>query len=266
MSVYVSMPATIRDGRRTTESRSSFFFWMSVVFVAIALAGFARSYLMPVATGTFGGSALLHVHGALFFGWTLLLVSQTRLVARRRIALHRAFGVAGVAIAAGMLFTAVALVAAAVRAPGVADSESVGLVAALPLSQIALFAAFFAAGVANARRSETHKRCMLVATANLLSAPSSRLIATLVSPESAAGAIAAASDLGARLAAGIGGMVAIDLIVVAAMLYDRRAFGRVHRVYVVGLAAMLLTQILRMPLAQTTLWRSFIQALATLGG
>jgi hypothetical protein len=53
--------------------------------------------------------------------------------------------------------------------------------------------------------------------------------------------------------------------VLVAILYDRRALGRVHRVYVIGIAAMLLTQVLRMPLAQTTLWRSFTEALAALG-
>lgn len=265
MSVDASVPVEIGGTRRRAENRSSFFFWMSVVFVAIACAGFARTYLIPVATNAFEGPGLIHVHGALFFAWTVLLVVQTRLVARRRIAVHRTLGVAGSALATGMVLTAVALVADALRAPAVAGSANAGLVAALPLSQIALFAAFFVAGVANVRRPETHKRCMLVATTNLLSAPTARILATIFAPASTAGSIATDSDMGARLAAGIGSTVAIDLIVVAAILYDRRTLGHVHRVYVVGLAAMLLTQILRMPLAQTALWRSFIEALAALG-
>lgn len=263
MSVEVSA-AVVGNGRRTAEDRSPFFFWMSVVFFAIACAGFARSYLIPVATSGFEGSAFLHVHGALFFGWTLLLVVQTRLVARRRIELHRALGLAGISLATGMVFTAVGLIVRALNSPGIAaDPTLFGALAALPLTQITLFAAFFAAAIANARTPESHKRWMLLATANLMGAPVARIIGIVIAPES--GSIATLPDVSARLTAAIGGMVAIDLIVAAAILYDRRVLGRLHRVYAIGLGTMLLTQVLRIPLAQTALWHSIAKAFATLG-
>jgi hypothetical protein len=257
----------VGSSRREAQDRSSFFFWMSAAFVAIAFTGFARTYLIPVATNTFEGPALVHAHGALFFAWTLLVVVQTRLVARRRVDWHRALGIAGASLAVAMVLTAVGLVARGLASPVVAANPSFGGLAALPLTQMALFAGFLAAGIVNVRRPETHKRCMLLATVNLLGAPIARMLATIVVPEIGAGSIASAPDIdiGARLTAAIGGMVAIDLIVLVAILYDRRALGRVHRVYVIGIAAMLLTQVLRMPLAQTTLWRSFTEALAALG-
>lgn len=270
MSSNVSVTVDIGSSRRIAEDRSSFFFWVSVAFVTIAFTGFARTYLIPVATNTFEGPALVHAHGALFFAWTLLLVVQTRLVARRRVDLHRVLGIAGASLAAGMVLTAVGLVARGLNSPAVAANPSIAGLAVLPLSQMALFAGFLAAAVVNVRRPEVHKRCMLLATVNLLAAPIARILGTVQIlatgvPEGVGIDSITAADIGTRLTAALGGMVAIDLIVLVAILYDRRTLGRVQRVYVIGIVAMLLTQVLRMPLAQTTLWRSFTEALAALG-
>jgi hypothetical protein len=260
----------VGSSRREAQDRSSFFFWMSAAFVAIAFTGFARTYLIPVATNTFEGPALVHAHGALFFAWTLLVVVQTRLVARRRVDWHRALGIAGASLAVAMILTAVGLVARGLASPVVAANPSFGGLAALPLTQMALFAGFLAAGIVNVRRPETHKRCMLLATVNLLAAPIARILGTIRIlamgvPQGVGIDSVTSADIGARLTAALGGMVAIDLIVLVAILHDRRTLGRVHRVYVIGITAMLLTQVLRMPLAQTTLWRSFTEALAALG-
>jgi len=40
-----------------------FYAWMSLGFVLIAFGGFARRYLIPVATAQFKIAAILHVHG-----------------------------------------------------------------------------------------------------------------------------------------------------------------------------------------------------------
>ena len=226
MSSNVSVPVDVGSSRPIARDRSSFFFWMSVAFVAIAFTGFARTYLIPVATSTFEGPALVHVHGALFFAWTLLLVVQTRLVAHRRVDLHRALGIAGASLAGGMVLTAVGLIARGMNSPAVAANPSLAGLAALPLTQIALFAAFLAAGIVNVRRPEVHKRCRLLATVNLLAAPIARIVATVrivatgaVVPQSGGiNSLFSAPDIGERLTAALGGMVAIDLIVLVAIL------------------------------------------------
>ena len=62
-----------------------FYLMMAGVFALIAFAGFSRTYLRPVLTNRFNGPAILHVHGILFFGWTILLAWQSGLVRRRRV-------------------------------------------------------------------------------------------------------------------------------------------------------------------------------------
>lgn len=81
--------ATVERSRRPTLS---FYSWMSLVFVLIAFGGFARTYAIPVATAQFRGAAILHIHGLLFFGWTILFALQTLFVGRRRVDLHRPRG------------------------------------------------------------------------------------------------------------------------------------------------------------------------------
>ena len=57
---------------------------MALIFATIALVGFAPTYLIPLAANRFEAPALVHIHGLLFFGWTMVLVFQTRLVGRGR--------------------------------------------------------------------------------------------------------------------------------------------------------------------------------------
>jgi hypothetical protein len=127
----------------------SFHFYVALLFVAIAFGGFARTYLVPVATGRFEGAAILHLHGLLFFAWTVLFTVQSWLVEQRRLEWHRALD-----------YGAATGNDAAARA-----------LAIVPTSQILLFAAFVAAGLANVRKPETHKRLMLIATASCCPRP-----------------------------------------------------------------------------------------------
>ena len=256
-----SLPNEARD-------TSSFYFYMAVVFVVIAFGGFARTYLVPVATNSFAGAAILHVHGVLFLAWTILVAVQSRLIERRRVDLHRALGLLGISLATAMFFIGVALVVRGLDY-GVATGNPAAaqMLSIVPLSQISLFAAFFAAAIANIRRPETHKRLMLLATVNLLTAPIARFFAMLLVPDRrglpnfAATPLADASMalIGASIAAGI-----VDLIVVAALVRDWRVRGRPHRAYVIGLACMILVHVLRPSLAQTGLWRSIVGGLAAL--
>ena len=61
--------------------------------------------------------ALLHLHGALFSAWTLLLLSQTWLAANDRLEHHRAWGLVGISLATALLFVAILVVALALRGP-----------------------------------------------------------------------------------------------------------------------------------------------------
>lgn len=249
------------------ETSSSFYLFAAIVFLAVALGGFARTYVIPVATAVFDGPAVLHVHAALFFAWMILLAVQSRLAERRRIDLHRTLGFVGVSLATAMVFSAVALVARGLD-EGIAagNGASAKALAIVPLSQVFLFAGFFVAAVANVRRPETHKRLMLVATVNLLPPAIARVLGALLAPGRRPSFAAAVADVDLALMASLVGALVIDLLIVLAIVRDWRVRGRPHRVYVIGLGAMLLVHVLRIPVAQTPPWHAVADILAALGG
>src|SRR6476659_8311653 len=82
---------------------------------AVAFTGFAGTYWLQIRAGTFVGSPLLHLHGLLFSAWTLFFVWQAALIANRRNASHRAWGLAGIALATAMVFTGTAVAIAGLR-------------------------------------------------------------------------------------------------------------------------------------------------------
>jgi hypothetical protein len=43
-----------------------FYVWMAVVCALVAFGGFAPTYWLQLPAGTFVGSPLVHIHGALF--------------------------------------------------------------------------------------------------------------------------------------------------------------------------------------------------------
>jgi hypothetical protein len=77
-----------------------FYFGLSLVFATVAFVGFTPTYVIPAAAGRFDGVAMVHLHGLLFFAWTVLVL-QARL-ARASPQTHRALGLAGISLATAM--------------------------------------------------------------------------------------------------------------------------------------------------------------------
>jgi len=260
------MSSVVASAARLNE-RSSFYFYFSFVFVAVAFGGFSRTYLVPVAAGTFDGPALLHVHGVLFLGWTVLLTTQAYWLSQGRVDRHREFGLVGISLATSMVFTAVAVV---VR--GLSAAEAIGngagarTLAVVPLTPIALFTVLFCCAIANIRRPELHKRFIMLASIALLPPAIARVIAMIAlgnatRPNFASPPVSVDFALTASLAAAF--IAYVPLIVVLAWR-DWRTLGRPHRVYWIGGLAMIVVQLLRVPLARTELWQSAMNALMTL--
>ncbi|WP_294124016.1 hypothetical protein [Sphingomonas sp.] len=63
-----------------------------MVFAAIVLIGFSRTFFLPMARGTLSKPPIVHLHGLFFFAWTALLVAQASLAATKRLKLHRTVG------------------------------------------------------------------------------------------------------------------------------------------------------------------------------
>ncbi len=96
--------------RFRTEPRDHRFFSVAAIAVAaLVVFGFAQTY-----PGKLGGSSvaplppIIHLHAAVFLLWLGLFVTQTQLVARGRVDLHRRLGTWGIALAGVMLVLGVA--------------------------------------------------------------------------------------------------------------------------------------------------------------
>ncbi len=88
---------------------------MSLACMAVAFLGFLPTYWMPMASGTFRANPVFHIHGMIFFSWTLYFVFQTWLAASGQVARHRMVGLIGVSLATAMTIFGILVAIASVR-------------------------------------------------------------------------------------------------------------------------------------------------------
>ena len=233
-----SVPENQRGNNRRGEHR--FFSTMAAAIVLTALAGFARTYflrpLLPApAPPPRELTPLIHLHGLLFTGWVLLLLAQVRLVAAKRIGLHRRLGVAGAAMAALMVgvgtLTAIYGVVRGVTPFGM-DPRRFLIV---PLFAIGLFSVFVVAGVRTRRDAQSHKRFMLLATIALLPPAIARWVLLL--------------GLGPPVVLAVSTLFLLPLAG-----WDLKTCRRLHPVTLWGGLLLVVSGPLRLALAQTDGW------------
>ena len=90
---------------RPQPKRREDLFFLCIVgaILAVNFVGFARTYYLAGVFRAPLPGPLVHIHGALFTCWLLLLAAQTALFGANKIRLHRNLGVLGGVIALGML-------------------------------------------------------------------------------------------------------------------------------------------------------------------
>jgi hypothetical protein len=91
------MNATVGSERRFDRR---LYLGASLIFLALVLWTFARTFYLRPLFGTPPLSALLYIHGAVMTGWVVLLVAQTSLIAAHRVLWYRLLGVFGTVWAA----------------------------------------------------------------------------------------------------------------------------------------------------------------------
>ncbi len=155
-----------------------FYVAITLILIAIVILGFWPSYFGPLSSGGVTRPWIIHVHGAVFSGWMVLLLAQVSLVATGRVRMHRRLGNVGIVYGAlvlvlGLVVSFVAPVLH-VRAGEWTMDRAAGFML-LPLVDMVLFAGFFGAAIAYRRRSEIHKRLILAATVALAFAAVARM-------------------------------------------------------------------------------------------
>ena len=236
-----------------------FYVWMAGVCVLIAFGGFVPTYWAKLATGTFKGAPILHIHGMLFFLWTLFFLAQTTFVATGRTPKHRNWGLAGISLATAMGIT---VVLAAINSIKMAETIGMGDEARrftfVSLIGLAMFATFLVLAIANVRRAELHKRFMLLAMVPLMHAAMARLFMLAFAPPGAKGPPPVFVSVPPGLF--------VDLLIVAAIIHDWRTRGRPHWVYLVGGAVVLAVQFLSVPLSAGPTWMAIAKWVQSLAG
>jgi uncharacterized membrane protein YozB (DUF420 family) len=227
----------VSPSRAAAERR--FFTGMALAILATVIVGFSRSFfLRPLFPDWPSPSeTIFYVHGAVFTAWIVLLVAQASLVASGRTEIHRKIGPfsAVLAVAMVVLGTFGALIAAG-RATGFTQVPVPPLqFLAIPIFDMILFATFVWVAIAQRRNPQTHKRWMLLATVNLVTAAIARWPGVF--------------DLGPLAFFGL-----TDLFVIALAIWDFRARGRLHPVTLWGGLLIIASQPLRLVVSSTEGW------------
>jgi len=246
------MTTLIDDNRvrvTATDSTQYFYFYMALSCTAVAFLGFAPTYFMPLAKGSFSATPVIHVHGIIFFAWSLFFVFQTWLAASGRLTRHRSVGMIGISLATAMtIFGFLVGVSAMKRSAAIGQTDEGIAFAIVPFSGILFFAVVFACAIAAVRQPETHKRLMLLAGISILDAAVARWFLTFLAPPGPPGPPPVIVTIPPAFVA--------YLLLVVAMVFDWRTRGRPHQVYVIGGAVLIAVKLLNLPISTSHAWHS----------
>jgi len=150
-----------------------FYLGFALLAAALVLAGFTRTFFLPLARRTFTAPWCVYIHGTSFFTWMTLLVAQASLVIRRRVSLHRRLAVVLIPC---MVFSTIAVATwATARDYRATPSDQALAFYFGELMDMVMFGAFATGAYLTRRRPATHKRLILLATLAVLGAAIGRI-------------------------------------------------------------------------------------------
>ena len=238
----VALPRNSAEKSRPVRRYDNYFFsGMALLILATVLVGFARTYFLAGVFRAPLPNLLIHIHGAVFSSWILLLIAQTALVTAGRVDIHRRLGLLGFGLACLMVTLGV-LAASNSLARGFSPPGSPfdpKTFYAIPIVDMLVFATLVFFAFRARFDPSAHKRLILIATISLMDAPTGR-------PPFAA--ITAHPFLGSTF-------VAIFLLMLVA--YDLWSTRKVHRATICAGLFVLIAQQLQVPLGNTAAWHTF---------
>ena len=226
-----------RTLRGNTDRR--LYTWGASAAVVLVFAGFACTYYLKGAFGAPPLTWLVHSHGLVMTAWFALFALQARLVATRRVALHRKLGIAGGALAGLMVGLGVTTAVVAAKL-GHSPGPPPLIFLTIPLFDIVIFGALIAIGLWQRKRREVHRRLMLLASLSILPAAIARL------------PIESVAKGGPLVFFGL-----TDLLIVVVVAYDTVRQRRLHPAFGWGALAVIVSHPLRLMLAGTGAWMRF---------
>jgi hypothetical protein len=245
-----TLARTAGQNLESIRRRENFFFsGMALLILTTVLVGFARTYFLAGLFRAPLPSLMVHIHGAVFSTWILLLVVQVSLVSAGRVDLHRRLGLAAFALAS--LMPLVGLLAATDSLRRNFSPPGSGLdpktFYAIPVADMVIFAGLMLFAYRARTNPPAHKRLILLSTIALMDAPTGR-------PPFAA--ITARPHLD---------VVFCWLFLLLLIACDLWSKGKVHRATIFGGLAMVLVEQVRLPLGMTPAWHAWAAWAQALG-
>lgn len=159
-----------------SAKRDLFYPALALAISLTAFAGFAFTYLGPLATNTYPAvSWSVHAHGVVYLAWCALLPIQASL-AKRAFAVHRAMGLCSLMLVAAMAVLGFLVIGVKVRAALAGEGAEFWKAFGVPIAAgLVLFLSFYAAALLNRHRPDWHKRLMISAAATVIAAATWRL-------------------------------------------------------------------------------------------
>lgn len=230
------IPAKALPGRRYDHL---FFSGMALLLLVTVFVGFARTYYLAGVFHAPLPSIIIHLHGAAFTCWILLLVTQTSLVSAGRVDIHRRLGIAGFLLACLMVVLGVLAASDSLAhrvSPTGLDPKVFYVV---PMTDMLIFSVLIACAFRFRFNAAAHKRLILIATISLMIAAIARWPIAF-------------SHRNPFRAALISWVFLLLLIA-----YDLWSTRKVHRATIYATVFLIIVQLIRFPLAHTHAWQSF---------
>ncbi|MCC5980418.1 MAG: hypothetical protein JJU26_01735 [Oceanicaulis sp.] len=171
-----------------TPARPGFFFYMSLVMLALVFIGFSKTFYLRAffEQEEFMSDAFmtreLYIHGSVMTGWYVLLVIQTFLIGRGAYGVHKVMGLAGLALAAAVILTGIPVItgfAPRLISAGLEADMVLPIISVLIWFDILALAAFAGlVGMAVLLRGDgnAHKRLMLLASITFMLPATFRIV------------------------------------------------------------------------------------------
>ncbi|MFM6931894.1 MAG: hypothetical protein ACKOUT_06585 [Novosphingobium sp.] len=232
------------------------YFWLG--FVTISWIIIATGFWIPIEhrfTGhaDYAAPLVLVLHVWVYFGWMVLLTTQTVFAAAGRMDRHRKFGQAVFAYAPLVPIAGIAAEVYSQRFWAQTDAENVRFFI-VPLFMAMGFAVFAYAAWRNRFDSAAHKRCIYLATAMIVTGAYARTFGR---------------DIDAALGSGPLGIWAHwftgqNFMLAATLAYDQATRGTVHRVNRIAVPVLIACQAGAMLVWYSDWWPVFVRGLLTI--
>jgi hypothetical protein len=227
-------------GRTPGARYNRIFFPMMVgLLIATVMVGFAHTYYLAGVFQAPLASRVLHVHGAIFSAWMLLLLVQTTLVSADRTDIHKRLGIAGFFLAGLIVVFGILAAADSLARQGSHATEPILSFSITPFTDMLMFAVLAGWALHERPNPSAHKRLILLATIVMMRAAIFRWPFAFVYHNQ------------------VRAILVSYIFIVLLVCYDLWSMGRLHRVTLWGSSVLVFVHLVRIPVGQMEAWHHF---------